>query len=178
MRPTPTPLRLYGQSSGLDPLPWASVDERLANAGTYWVVPRSAGQPHPRPVWGIWRADALRLSIGSRVLARALDADPVVTVHLDSGTDVVVLDGRVTGSDVKTETIAAYDAKYDWSYDVDQLGPLTVVSPSTVLAWRSAGWAGRESFRCGGRWTFDGDSDSDPDRDREGGGNGNGYKVS
>jgi hypothetical protein len=48
--------------------------------------------------------------------------------------------------------VAEYDRKYDWSYDPDTYGRLTVVVPETVLAWRAAGWAGRESFQQTGKW--------------------------
>lgn len=155
MEPVARTLRLYGEASGLAPVEWAWVDGQLRDAGTYWVVPHSDGHPHPRPVWGVWLDASLRLSIGSPVLGRSLDAEPVVTVHLDSGTDVVVVEGHVVGTDTAAPTIAAYDDKYDWTYDVDELGPLTIVAPLTVLSWRSAGWAGRESFQQGARWTFD-----------------------
>jgi hypothetical protein len=52
--------------------------------------------------------------------------------------------------------IAAYDEKYDWHYTASEYGPLVVVVAATVLAWRSAGWAGREGFQQTGRWRFPG----------------------
>ena len=107
-------------------------------------------------MWGVWADDALQLSIGSPVVARQLSADPRVTVHLDSGTDVVVVEALADGGPDSDEDriIAAYDAKYDWHYAVDEYGPLTRVAPVMVMAWRSAGWAGREGFRQAGRWRF------------------------
>jgi hypothetical protein len=145
---------MYGTVASLDPPPWAWVVEQLESAGTYWVVPVSDGHPHPRPVWGVWVDHALRLSIGSRVIARRLAADPTVTVHLDSGTDVVVVEGTATvpADEARAPVVAAYDAKYDWSYDVSEYGPLTTVIPTTVMAWRSGGWAGRDGFQQAGRW--------------------------
>lgn len=154
MDPKREPLRLYGSVTDLSELPWSWVDEQLAEAGTYWIVGRGDGAPHPRPVWGVWLDATLRLSIGGQVLARCIAADPIVTVHLDSGTEVVVVEGEVTGTDETEATIASYDAKYEWTYDLVKLGPLTVVRPTTVLSWRSAGWAGREDFQAGGRWSF------------------------
>jgi hypothetical protein len=130
------------------------VDARLTDAGTYWVVARTGGHPHPRPVWGVWRVDHLFLSIGTPVTRAALAVDPRVTVHLDSGTDVVILEGQAEGPNDDDDVLAAYDRKYDWSYDVADHGPLTSVRPSTVLAWETAGWAGRESFQRSGRWDF------------------------
>jgi len=145
---------MYGQPSGADELAWSWVDQQLEAAGTYWVTPTGPDRPHPRPVWGIWHADSLHLSIGSLVLARQLADDPVVTVHLDSGIDVVIIEGAATGSSDETGLLEHYNAKYDWTYTVAKFGPLTRVDPSKVLAWRSTGFAGRDGFQASGKWRF------------------------
>jgi hypothetical protein len=145
---------MYGEPSQVAPLEWSWVQAQLAAAGTYWVVAAGGGHPHPRPVWGVWLDEVLHLSIGSPVIARLLRAEPSVTVHLDSGVDAVVVEGAAGGPVDRAAVLAAYDAKYDWSYSVDEYGPLTSVVPSTVLAWRSAGWAGRDGFLATGRWRF------------------------
>ncbi len=44
------------------------------------------------------------------------------------------------------DAMAEYNRKYDTSYEVGRYGPLTAVAPQTVLAWRTAGWAGRGEF--------------------------------
>lgn len=152
MEPRLQSLILYGEPSDAPPPAWTWVDRQLRDAGTYWVVPRGDGHPHPRPVWGAWQRPRLHLSIGSPVLARQLAADAVVTVHLNSGTDVVIEEGTVSGSDTDDAVLAAYNAKYDWDYRVDEYGALTVVTAEQVLAWRSAGWAGRDGFQECGRW--------------------------
>ena len=152
--PQPDRLRLYGTESDTDALDWEWVDAQLQAAGTYWVVPRSSGHPHPRPVWGVWQAGALFLSIGTPANNRDLASDPRLTVHLDSGTEVVILEGSVSGSSREAHVVTAYNSKYDYDYDLDTFGPLTVVSPTRVLSWRSQGWAGREGFHATGRWTF------------------------
>lgn len=149
----PRVLRLYGAESDKDPLEWDWVDGQLRAAGTYWVVPRSPAHPHPRPVWGVWHDDRLFLSIGTPANRRDLAVDPRVTVHLDSGTDVVIVEGSVSGSSEEPEVVAAYDSKYDYHYDLEIYGALTVVAPERVLAWRSQGWAGREGFHYTGLWT-------------------------
>ena len=149
-----TPLRLYGIKDVTRPLEWDWVDYQLRHAGTYWVTARTRGHPHPRPVWGVWREDLLYLSIGTPLALQALAVDPTLTVHLDSGTEVVILEGRVVAARGEAEVVAEYDRKYDWAYEVDKHGPLTCVAPETVLAWRAAGWAGRESFQQTGKWSF------------------------
>jgi hypothetical protein len=149
-------LRLYGVRSDRTPLAWSWVDQQLAGAGTYWVIARHEGPPHPRPVWGVWRQSRLHLSLGSPTLRRAIREEPAVTIHLDSGTDVVIVEGLVIpGVATTSELIEAYDRKYEWQYDVSQYGDLVVVEPSKVLAWRASGWAGRDSFQTTGCWFFD-----------------------
>jgi hypothetical protein len=147
-------LRLFGADSQNAPLDWAWVESRLESAGTYWVVARSTERPHPRPVWGMWHEDALYLSIGSPTVVAALAADPVVAVHLDSGTEVVIVEGSATVQVTDANLVAAYNRKYDWDYDAQTYGPLQRIEPEVVLSWRTAGWAGRDSFRQTGRWTF------------------------
>ena len=158
VEPREQALRLYGAVSDRGPLAWSWVEEQLGAAGTYWVVARTPGHPRPRPVWGVWHARHLHLSVGSPGLLRALAQDPAVTVHLDSGTDVVIVEGT-TGRDPDERcppaVIEAYNIKYDWDYQVAQSGPLVVIRPQQVLGWRSAGWSGREGFQVTGRWTFD-----------------------
>lgn len=155
--PMPGPWRqahFYGHPADHGPLDWSWVESELLRSGTYWVVARNGGHPHPRPVWGTWHSDTLFLSIGSPFLLQAVAEDPLVTVHLESGSDVVIVEGNITGFSTDAEVIAAYDEKYDWSYDVAEYGPLVVASPAKVLAWQAAGWAGRESFRRSGSWLF------------------------
>ena len=148
-------LRLYGQPSELPPIEWGWVDHQLAEAGTYWVTARTQGHPHPRPVWGLWRNRHLYLSIGTPITLLALASDPAVTVHFDSGADVVIVEGTARQGTQDPEIVEAYGRKYDRDYDVAQYGPLTPVVPQSILAWRTAGWAGRESFQQAGKWRFD-----------------------
>ena len=148
---------MFGAASEEPALDWAWVEDQLVSAGTYWTTVRSPGPPHPRPVWGVWTDARLLLSIGSPVLLRHIAADAEVTVHLESGTDVVIVEGRrgetVTGEDLG-RFLETYDAKYTWQYTVDEYGPPTTIEPSTVYAWRSGGWAGRDGFRQTAKWRF------------------------
>ena len=157
MEPIAEPLRMYGSVSPAEPLGWPWVQEQLETAGTYWVLACGDGHPHPRPVWGFLADDGLRLSLGSPVVNRQLAGAPEVTVHLDSGTDVVILEGiaRKETHDESAAYVEAYDTKYDYPYDLDQYGPFMHVRPTAVLAWRAAGEAGRDGFTQVGRWRFD-----------------------
>lgn len=151
-------LRMWGQENDSPPPDWQWVADQLVQADTYWVVARSAGYPHPRPVWGIWRDGAVLLSIGSPLITSALAADPRAAVHLDSGIDVIIVEGLasvVTEPDALADFAAAYNAKYDWEYRVERDGRPTHVDAHRVLAWRAAGPAGRDGFPQAARWTFD-----------------------
>lgn len=156
MDPSPVPLRLFGSASDAALLEWSWVEQQLTDAGTYWVVAPSPDHPHPRPVWGLWLDGVLLVSIGSPVLAREVGADSRVTVHLDSGTGVVIVEGRgatVTDAATLDRFLPAYNGKYDWNYTLDEYGPPTRIEPERVLAWRSGGWAGRDGFHQVGKWT-------------------------
>lgn len=147
------PARFYSQESDKPPLEWSWVEEQLVTAGTYWVVAADRGaHPHPRPVWGVWMNELLYLSIGTPSILRAIGARHGLTVHLDSGTDVVILEGEPSGSTVDPEVLVVYDTKYDWRYDPETYGPLTVMAPRTVLVWRALGPAGHDGFATASRW--------------------------
>ena len=109
-------------------------------------------------MWGVWLDRRVLLSIGSPTLRRSIGHDPAVTVHLSSGTDVVIVEALAL-PDVTTtpEMVAAYDEKYDWSYSVTEYGELTALRPTRILAWQAAGPAGRDGFRATGCWLFDDD---------------------
>ncbi len=154
--PERTPLRLYTAVDEHPPLAWSWVEQQLRDAGTYWVVSNGPAHPSARPVWGIWHDGALHLSIGSPTVGAGLGRDPRATVHLDSGTDVVIVEGVATTEAATPTLLAAYDAKYDWHYDADTYGPFTRISPGVVKAWRAAGVAGRDSFQETGRWDLAG----------------------
>ena len=146
-------MTMYGQLTDLPLLEWAWVEQRLLAAPLYWVVAVSTGWPHPRPVWGVWHASLLCLSVGSPVLRSSIDADGRVSVHLESATDVVVVEGRAVPSEDLASAVASYDKKYDYAYDVARYGPLLSVAPTRILAWTTAGDAGRDGFRSAGAWS-------------------------
>jgi pyridoxine/pyridoxamine 5'-phosphate oxidase len=93
------------------------------------------------PVWGLWLGEAVVFSTDPEsVKARNLAARPEVVVHLESGDDVVVVDGRaerVAGADLPPEFVDVYEEKY--AVRVDTADPsfgFYRVVPARVLAWR------------------------------------------
>jgi hypothetical protein len=149
-------LIMYGQPAEGEQLDWSWVDAELRSAGVYWVVAAdtTGERPQTRPVWGVWRDPRLLLSIGSPKVNAAIHPGSPVTVHLGGDVDVVIVEGRAGGSSDDPGAVAQYDDKYDWAYSVDAYGPFTAVVAETVLAWRAAGFAGRDGFRATGKWRF------------------------
>jgi len=105
----------YGISEDAEGLlPWSWAEERLAASRNYWIVTASPERgPHAMPVWGLWHRGGVVFSsgMGSRK-ARNLAADPRVVVHLESGDEAVVLEGRAETIEPTAELLAEYAAKY------------------------------------------------------------------
>src|SRR5437016_4155658 len=113
---------------GIDPakteglLPWSFVAERMAGSRNYWVASsRPDGRPHVAPVWGLWLDDAFYFSTDPEsVKGRNLTAKPEVVIHLESGDEVVILEGtaeRVVEQAELTRFAETYDAKYGFKPD-------------------------------------------------------------
>ncbi|HVM56051.1 MAG TPA: pyridoxamine 5'-phosphate oxidase family protein [Gaiellaceae bacterium] len=117
-------------------LPWSWADERLAAAHNYWVATASAGRgPAAKPVWGLWRDGVFVFNTGERSrTALDLAADPRVVVHLESGDEVVVLEGSVEVVAGSAELSDAYDAKY--SFRVPDGSSWYGLRPRRAFAWR------------------------------------------
>jgi len=115
-------------------LEWTWAEERLDGAHNYWVA--TAG-PHASPVWGLWHDGGFLFSCGSRSRkARALAADPRIVVHLESGDEVVVVEGVAEPTTATERDVDAYEAKYDYRPSAGD-GWYRVL-PRRALAWREA----------------------------------------
>ena len=80
---------------GFEPVQWTWVVERMADARSYWVATtRADGGPHVSPVWGVWRDGAFHFFTDPASLkARNIRRDPRAVVHLESGDEVVIMEG-------------------------------------------------------------------------------------
>jgi PPOX class probable F420-dependent enzyme len=135
-------LKGYGIHADEDGMiPWSDVEARLTGSHNYWIcTTRPAGAPHAMPVWGVWVKGAVIFSTdpNSRK-ARNIAKQPKVVVHLESGDDVVIIEGTARRVMDKAE-IAAIDALYQKKYSMkltDAPGELFVcaVEPRVVFAW-------------------------------------------
>lgn len=149
-------------SYGLEPpgedhalLPWSWVETRLAEARNYWLVTSSSKcQPHAIPLWGIWQDRGLLFST-SRASRKAVNLrhNPQAAVHLESGDEVVVMEGSVVplSGDRWKEYVARYQEKYGIRLDLDEETLHFRFVPSKVLAWQEAAFPSSAT-----RWTFSG----------------------
>src|SRR4030095_26752 len=77
-------------------LPWSHVTDRMEKSMHYWVSTVSPdGRPHATPVDGLWIEDQLYFGGSPKTKRnRNLSGNPFVCVHLESGSDVVILQGE------------------------------------------------------------------------------------
>ena len=145
------------QGSGL--LLWSFATERMERAHNYWVATaRPGGAPHVAPVWGLWMDNAFYFSTDrSSRKGRDLAINPKVAVHLESGDEVVILEGvarDVTDPAVLQRFVEAYDAKYKVKVNVTRESlrgaPVLVVAPRTAYGWLESDFPGGAT-----RWRLD-----------------------
>ena len=137
------------------PLSWDWIVDRMTNARSYWVATiRRDGSPHVVPVWGVWVEGAFyfftdRASLKSHNVER----DPSAVVHLESGDEVVVLEGRLeptTEPGTAGTVAAAYRTKYDIDVAPSGDGPVMYrLAHRKVLAWNEGDFPTTAT-----RWTF------------------------
>ena len=131
----------YGIKAGDEGmLPWSWVVEQVTVSRNYWIcTTRPDGRPHAMPVWGLWLDDAVVFSTDPESLkARNFLARPDVVVHLESGDEMVVIEGRVEALDrsLLEAFVEAYDVKYAYRPTAEQTTGVYVIRPQRVLAWR------------------------------------------
>ncbi|GAC1330392.1 MAG: pyridoxamine 5'-phosphate oxidase family protein [Chloroflexota bacterium] len=128
---------------------WTWAVERLEKARNYWFsTTRPNGRPHAMPAWAVWLDDALYFD-GSPETRRGrnLAANPAISVHLESGDQVVVLEGNALPAaappdpELAHKLVAAFERKYGASHDyhptADQwdTGGLWVLRPTVAFGW-------------------------------------------
>jgi general stress protein 26 len=154
--PTPTRPRMPAGYSGKGKpkfLPWTWVTERLERSHNYWICStRSDGRPHAMPVWGIYVDNAVVFSTAPSTLkAKNMKRNPAIIVHLESGDELVVLEGNVEMIKLNKPIDDAYNAKYKMRLSSFP-GPAAIyaLKPKVVLAWRE-----KDFPTSATRWQFD-----------------------
>lgn len=148
---------LYGLKPRKKYLPFSHAEKRLAGSRNYWIcTTRPDGRPHSIPVWGFWIDGAVFFGTASSSRkARNLAHNPAVSVHLDSGDDVVILEGAAVKVDLSDRLTfkkldAASRSKYKMPLMVVPESVLYSVRPRVVLAWTEKDFPNNAT-----RWTFD-----------------------
>jgi nitroimidazol reductase NimA-like FMN-containing flavoprotein (pyridoxamine 5'-phosphate oxidase superfamily) len=128
-------------------LPWSWAVERLERALNYWVsTTRPDGRPHAMPVWGAWLDGILYIEGDPETRRlRNLAANPAVVAHLESGDEVVIIEGvaeelRAPDRELTTRLAAIFRAKYKpKGYEPEPEswdgGGLHGVRPRVAFAW-------------------------------------------
>lgn len=154
-------MRNYGIHAGEEGmLGWEWATERLGRSRNYWISStRPDGRPHAAPVWGVWLDGALFFGTGpgSRK-GRNLTANPEVVAHLESGDEVVILEGaaeRVEDAALLRRVGEVYAAKYDFdpTGGGEEPAPMYAVRPRVAY-----GWLERDFPATATRWRFDRDA--------------------
>jgi hypothetical protein len=130
---------MFGGRAGSAELAWSWATGRLKEARNYWIATtRPDGRPHSRPVWGVWLDNAFYFSTGS-LAAQNLATHPAITVHLESGNEVVIIEGvaeMVGDFSLVERVVSLYNEKYNWNVDPNQLpGPFFAVRPQVAFGW-------------------------------------------
>ncbi len=132
----------YGIAEGDEGmLPWRWATERLEQSRNYWIsTTRPDTRPHAMPVWGVWLDDAFFFSSGSTsAKARNLAANPAIVVHVESGNEAVILEGRaerVLDDALSRRVSEVYWPKYDVNWDTSgEPDSWFVVRPARAYAW-------------------------------------------
>jgi PPOX class probable F420-dependent enzyme len=105
------------------------------------VTTRADGRPHASPVWGLFIDNAVWWSTSpDSVKGRNLARDPRVLIHLESGDNVVVIEGIAQRLDGEEEFvrrfIEAYEKKYDFRPTAKFLkGQTYRLLPTVGLSW-------------------------------------------
>jgi nitroimidazol reductase NimA-like FMN-containing flavoprotein (pyridoxamine 5'-phosphate oxidase superfamily) len=139
-----------------DLLPWSFVSEQMAQARVYWVATVDAkGRPHATPVDGVWLDDRLYFG-GSQETRRNrnLAHNPAVCVHLESGSEVVILHGEArelgeADGELARRLAEASNEKYGYGSKPENYlaGGTFAVVPRKVIAWKTL-------FKDATRWEF------------------------
>jgi len=120
-------------------VPWTFAESRLAKSHNYWICStRPDSRPHSAPVWGVWLDGVFYFSTdpASRK-GQNLKANPAVSVHVESGDEAVILEGKVEIVKLDRKIDAAYHRKYKMHL-IGMPLPMVIfrLRPRTVLAWR------------------------------------------
>lgn len=135
-------------------LSWSHAEELLSAVRNYWVATTSPdGRPHVTRVWGLWVNGTFYFGASpSSRKARNLAENPNVAVHLESGGDVVIVEGTAEVVKDPDPTLAARIAAASTAkYGVgsEDIEGSYAVRPRVVFAWSESSFPATAT-----RWLF------------------------
>ena len=120
---------------------WSEVEARIISSRNYWLsTTRPDGRPHAAPVWGIWFEGAFYFNTGEESQKRRnLDRQPYSVMHLESGDDVVIVEGVIEPA-ADEQLLQQLNRVYNDKYGLDivedpQAGSAYRLQPARALAW-------------------------------------------
>lgn len=128
---------------------WEHVAGQLREARHYWLCSvRPDGRPHCVPRWCVYLDDLIYYDGSPETRhARNIAHNPHVSLHLESGEQAVILEGKAAPAGKPSTELAqrlseAYKAKYatlGYAPEPDQWdeGGLYVFTPRQCIAWTS-----------------------------------------
>ncbi|MDO5739687.1 MAG: pyridoxamine 5'-phosphate oxidase family protein [Ornithinimicrobium sp.] len=130
-------------------LGWGEVESRLRDALHYWINSvRPDGRPHSVPRWGVWINGRFWYDGAPTTRhTRNVEKNPAVTLTLESGTQVVIVEGeshatRAEPDDLGQKLSEAFGkyADLDYAPGADSWsgrdgGGLRVITPHRAMAW-------------------------------------------
>ena len=126
---------------------WRDVEQKIIGDENYWLCTvRPDGHPHVIPKWAVMVEGKIYFDGSPQTRhARNIAINPQVCMHLESGSDVVIVEGHAeavdnVSSELGEKIAAAYTGKYTalgYAPEPDQWdeGGLYMITPQSVLAW-------------------------------------------
>lgn len=147
---------LYGLKPRKRYLPWSHARERLEHSRNYWIcTTRPDGRPHSIPVWGFFVDDVFYFGTAkSSRKAKNLTHNSALSIHVDSGDDVVIVEGEAvevsqTDRQIISKLDAASKTKYKMPLMIVPESVLYAVRPRVVLSWTEKDFPNNAT-----RWEF------------------------
>jgi len=132
-------------------LDWADIEPRLVESVVYWLATtRPDGRPHVVPRWGVWLDGAFWYDGSPQTVhARNLAGNSACTLHLEDGTQAVIIEGiagpvappepalaaRLSSAFSKYKELGYAPAPDAWEGEI--AGGLCRLAPNKALAWLS-----------------------------------------
>ncbi|MBL8166025.1 MAG: pyridoxamine 5'-phosphate oxidase family protein [Anaerolineae bacterium] len=117
---------------------WGWVEDELRNAHNYWLATvRADGRPHTVPSWGAWVGGRFYFGGGPNTRhSRNLEGNPHISIHLESGKEVVIVEGIAQKvENLDPAIMAQIEGDYVIKYGAGE-GANFVVIPRVAFAWK------------------------------------------